>query len=145
MENKIIFQIKKIENLLTRMVIKYAGVPKNIPTSTQMQIMAYILHNSNKNIYQKDLEKVLNLRRATVSGVLQTMENNNLITRVTSEEDLRIKRIVLNESTKKSFLSHEEKMKQIEKLMTKDISKEELKVFMDVLKKIENNIMNNIN
>ena len=37
-------------------------------------IIEYILDTDNKEVNQNELENVLKLRRATVSGVLQTME-----------------------------------------------------------------------
>ena len=40
-----------------------------------MRIIAYIF-NKNGSIYQRDLERDLNLRRATLSGILNTMEKN---------------------------------------------------------------------
>ena len=43
-----------------------------------VKIIAYIF-NKEGAIYQRDLEKDLNLRRATLSGILNTMEKNNLL------------------------------------------------------------------
>ncbi|MFQ8643189.1 MAG: hypothetical protein ACLR92_02740 [Bacilli bacterium] len=34
------------------------------PTPTQMQIMQYLLDHINENVYQRDLEDVLDLKRA---------------------------------------------------------------------------------
>ena len=75
---KVLYQIKSLEKAIMRFFIRDLDVKKldnccSIPP-TQMQIIGYILENKDKNIYQKDLEKVLNLTRATVSGVLATME-----------------------------------------------------------------------
>ena len=67
-----------------------------LPTPTQMQIIEYILNHTSEDIYQRDLEDILNLRRATVSGVLHTMEKNNLIRRVTDNEDTRSKKILVS-------------------------------------------------
>ena len=46
-----------------------------MPSPTQMRIIDYIIQNEDKPIYQKDLESIFNLRRATISEVLITMEN----------------------------------------------------------------------
>ena len=54
------------------------------PSIAQMQIIKYILKHDGKTIYQRDLEEVFNLRRATISGILKTMEKNNVIIRVWS-------------------------------------------------------------
>lgn len=72
-------------------------------TPTQMQIIEYILEHDGSCVYQKDLENVLKLRRATVSGVLQTMEKNDFIERVIDKNDTRVKKIILNKKTSKIF------------------------------------------
>ena len=90
--------------MIARYFLKQIEIEKlSKPTPTQMQIMDYFLDNNKKEIFQKDLEDILHLRRATVSGVLQTMEKNKLIQRVTDEEDTRIKKIILNKKAKKIF------------------------------------------
>ena len=107
-----------------------------------MQIIKYILENNDKEVYQRDLEKVLNLRRATVSGVLQTMEKNNLIKRVTDTNDTRTKRIILNEKTKNIFFTYRKKVSELELKITSGISKDELKIFSSVIDKMKENVKN---
>ena len=96
-EERMLYQIKSLEKLIFRALIKEKDdIEELSPTPTQMQILEYILEHKNGEIFQKDLEDILNLRRATVSGVLQTMERNNLIKRVSYLNDARIKKIILN-------------------------------------------------
>ena len=80
-----------------------------------MQILEYMFKHQDQEIYQKDLEKVLNLRRATVSGVLKTMEKNNLIERIIDSNDTRTKKIVLSNNAQKVFESSKEKIESLEK------------------------------
>lgn len=105
-----------------------------------MQIINYILEHMEENIYQRDLENILNLRRATVSGVLQTMEKNKLIKRVTDDNDTRAKKIILCESAKEIFLKSEKKFVELEEAIVEEISNEELEVFLDVIKKMKENM-----
>ena len=94
-KDKILYKIKSLEKLIVRYSFnEHFNMNISCPTPTQMQIMEYVLNNQDTNIYQKDLENVLGLRRATVSGVLQTMEKNGLIARVITEEDARVKKII---------------------------------------------------
>lgn len=111
-----------------------------MPTPTQCQIIEYILNNKNKDIYQKDLEKVLNLRRATVSGVLHTMEKNGLIKRVTDESDTRTKKIILNEKIPERFNEYSKKIKKIENNIIKDISDKDLEIFLKVISQMKESI-----
>lgn len=142
-ENSILSQIKSLEKLIVRNITGI-GIQniEAIPTPTQMQIIKYILENNDKEVYQRDLEKVLNLRRATVSGVLQTMEKNNLIKRVTDTNDTRTKRIILNEKTKNIFFTYRKKVSELELKITSGISKDELKIFSSVIDKMKENVKN---
>ncbi len=111
-----------------------------IPTPTQMQIIGYILENKNKQVYQKELEEKLNLRRATISDLLQRMEKNGLIKRDISQNDIRTKTVELTERAKKFFELGNEQMKKLEEKAIKNIGSEELQVFSDVVNKMIKNI-----
>ena len=99
-----------------------------------------MIEHQNEDVYQKDLENVLNLRRATVSGVLQTMEKNNLIKREIYENDVRVKKIILNEKTKSIFLKNKQKIDEIEKNIIKNISKKDLDKFTQIIDKLITNL-----
>ena len=138
---KLLYQIKTLGALIGRLFVCSEN-NRNIilPTPTQMQIIEYILENPNENVYQKDLEDILDLRRATVSGVLQTMERNHLIERIIDTNDSRVKKVILNENAKKIFESHEKKLEEIESRIVHDITEEELIQFLKVIKKMQNNL-----
>ncbi len=135
----VFFQIKSLDILIHRHIMKDYD-KKNFKMPTQIQIMGYIIEHENEEIYQKDLERVLGLRRATVSGVLQTMEKYNLIERITDSQDTRTKKIILKKEAKMKFLQHKNELDNIEKIALKDISEDEIKVFCEIIKKMKNNI-----
>ena len=137
-EHKILYQIRYLEKLILREIFD----DNQLPHPTQMQIIGYIINNKGET-YQKDLEQVLNLRRATVSGVLKTMEKNNLIKRVSDSNDGRIKKIVLNNETNNIFIQNKKRMEKLEKVITKDIEKKDLETFSKVLNKMRENVKGN--
>ncbi|MDD6942140.1 MAG: MarR family transcriptional regulator [Bacilli bacterium] len=142
-DNKVLYEIKSLEKMLVRELINNSDIKDKenlLPTPTQCQIIEYILNNKNKDIYQKDLEKVLNLRRATVSGVLHTMEKNGLIKRVTDESDTRTKKIILNKKIPKRFNEYSKKIKKIENNIIKDISDKDLEIFLKVISQMKESI-----
>ena len=140
-EYKLLYQIKTLEKLIGRKFVCCDNFEKMVPpTPTQMQILEYILEHPKENIYQKDLENILNLRRATVSGVLQTMEKNNLIERIIDTDDSRVKRIILNPEAKRIFKAHEKILREIEESIIKGIPEEELLLFLQVIHKMQNNL-----
>jgi len=145
MEKDIYCQIKELEILICRLI--HSKNPNIIkpPTITQARIMKYIFENNSKDIYQKDLEKALNLRRATVSEVLATMERKGLIIRSENPNDARSKKIELAQLDNNKKRQMKEQMQQLEQALTQDISKEELLTFSLVLRKMQNNIKKQYN
>lgn len=139
-EEKLLFEIKTLEKLIVRKLIKNKEERPKKLSPTQLQILEYIHKHENEDIYQKDLEAILNLRRATVSGVLQTMEKNNIISRVVNEKDYRTKKIILNEETKQNFEHHKKRLQSLEKKITENIDSHELKICIDVIKQMKENI-----
>lgn len=143
-KDRLLFKVKTLEKMIFRTFIHDHDCELeekgNILTPTQMQIMEYILFKSKGDVYQRDLENVLNLRRATVSGVLQTMEKNGLVERIAVNSDARIKKIILNPKAQRLFQERKKKMERIENIIIQGIPKEELEVFSNVLDKMKNNI-----
>ena len=143
MEDKNIFNsIKELEKGIVRKIMSETSHDEMFskPSIAQMQIIKYILKHDGKTIYQRDLEEVFNLRRATISGILKTMEKNNVIIRVCDPNDARGKIVILSDDAKKFFKEKETLFKKIETVLKKDISKEELEIFYKVIFKMRDNI-----
>lgn len=143
MEDKNIFNsIKELEKGIVRKIMSETSHDEmySKPSIAQMQIIKYILKHDGKTIYQRDLEEVFNLRRATISGILKTMEKNNVIIRVCDPNDARGKIVILSDDAKKFFKEKETLFKKLETDLKKDISKEELEIFYKVILKMRDNI-----
>lgn len=143
MEDKNIFNsIKELEKGIVRKIMSETSHNEmySKPSIAQMQIIKYILKHDGKTIYQRDLEEVFNLRRATISGILKTMEKNNVIIRVCDPNDARGKIVILSDDAKKFFKEKETLFKKIETVLKKDITKEELEIFYKVILKMRDNI-----
>lgn len=93
-KNRTAYEIITLDHNIRRFLInegKYSPI-KNMPSQVQMRIVHYLIQNKDTDIYQRDLEKVLNLRRSTISGILKTMEKHNIIIRTDSKIDARSKK-----------------------------------------------------
>lgn len=136
----ILYEIKDLDVKILRLIISSddRGVICAISPS-QMRIIAYIF-DKDIDVYQKDLERDLNIRRATLSGILNTMEKNKLLSRVPSDTDARSKKIILNKQTKEIFSKKKEKLLDVENILIKDIDENELKSFLEVINKMKDNI-----
>lgn len=141
-EFELLYKIKDLERDIVMFITRDSFECNNFPlsTPTQIRIVNYILKHGKNNIYQKDIEKNLNLTRATLSGVLKTMEKNGIIKREINENDGRSKKIILSREIEKKFIKNQNKLIKTEKILTKDINKQELLVFTNVLNKMKENI-----
>ncbi len=136
---KILFKLKDLDKMIVRSLLDQEKL-ELLPSPTQMQIIEYII-NSDEEVLQCDLEKAIKLRRATISGVLKTMEKKNLITRVISSKDARVKKIILSDKTKKMYLESKSKLEALEELITSNISDNEINIFLEVMNKMQENLM----
>ena len=139
----ILFKIKSLHQGVMQGILKDESENEPIPRPTQMKILDYIIEHRDENIYQRDIEEMLKVSRATVSDVLQTMEKNGLIERVTSPNDSRVKQIILQDKAKSIFKRNYEKILKVNETIIKDISDEELQAFSKTLEKMVKNINEN--
>ena len=107
---------------------------------TQLKIMNYILMHENENVCQKDLELETNLKKASITGCLDSLAERDLIKRVQAADDKRKNYIVLTDKAtayKNEFYQREV---DLNNWITENISKEELETFFEVIRKIKENI-----
>lgn len=134
--DKILYELKDLDYEVINRINK---TNKSISIGiTQVKIIEYLM--KNPVTYQKDLEKNLNLSRATISCVLKTMEKNKLIDRVSNTLDARSKEVVLNQNLKSNLEQNISEIKKIDKLITKDIDPNDLEIFLKVMKKMKENL-----
>ena len=134
--DKILYELKDLDyEVINRINKTNESIPIGI---TQVKIIEYLI--KSPVTYQKDLEKNLNLSRATISCVLKTMEKNKLIDRVSNTLDARSKEVVLNQNLKSNLEQNISEIKKIDKLITKDIDPNDLEIFLKVMKKMKENL-----
>ncbi len=140
---KIGFEIKILSNLIKRSINDHmikTGVEGL--TGLQAMIIRYIFkHSQTGNVYQRDLENEFNIRRSSVTGVLQLMERNGLITREHVEHDARLKKLVLTPKAIKIHNTIKQAIIEVEKKLRKGLSDEELNSFLATLDKIKKNVV----
>lgn len=107
---------------------------------TQLKIINYILAHENENVCQKDLELETNLKKASITGCLDSLAERDLIKRVHAADDKRKNYIVLTDKAiayKNEFYQREV---DLNNRIVENISKEELETFFDVIRKIKENV-----
>ncbi|MCM1543775.1 MAG: MarR family transcriptional regulator [Ruminococcus sp.] len=113
--------------------------PINMPTAAHGRIIGFIA-NENRDVFQRDIEKELNIRRSTATNILKLMEKNGLLTRESVSSDARLKKLVLTEKAQELHEAVLENFKTLEEKLRRGISQQELDIFFNVLDKLNQNL-----
>lgn len=108
-------------------------------TGVQGRILCYV-SNSEKDLFQKDIEACLFYRRSTVTGILNTMEENGLIKRVSVDYDARLKKIVITDKGKCIESKIAKDIKNMEETLKQGLTEEELNIFFNIADKMMNSL-----
>ena len=111
-------------------------------TDTQGRVLQYIWEESEKReVFQKDIEDEFDIRRSSVTQIIQLLERDGLIVRESVQRDARLKKLVLTEKAIEIQKLMNGKVRELEAEMQKDISPEEKELFLKILCKIRKNVM----
>lgn len=107
----------------------------------QARILGFVEHNDNlgKDVYQKDIEAEFKIRRSSVSSVLDTMEKNGYICRVSVLSDARLKKLVLTDKAKEVGLTHRNKIMEFEAGLEEGLTEDEIQTLKAILEKVVDN------
>ena len=112
---------------------------------TRMQVftLRFLHRNSDRDIYQKDLEAAFSISRATASNMLAVMERKGLIKREPVAHDARLKKVV---PTEKACMLHTQVKHDImltEEMLTKGLDVDDIKRLHQYLDLMLQNIVVN--
>lgn len=108
-------------------------------TEKNSWIIGFIASNSDRDVFQRDIEEKFSVRRSTVSSMLKLMEKKGLVVRESVGYDARLKKLTL---TPKALEMYKEMMANIERderNLREGLSEEELEEFFRILEKIRKN------
>ena len=100
----------------------------------------YLMMHQNEDVYQKDIERHFGISGATATNILKGLEKNELIIRVPSEKDGRLKKIVATEKAYKRQVHIDDSINMLEESLIKGFSAEELDNLFRMVDKIIQNI-----
>lgn len=139
---KLGLDISKINHIISRKMDAsvISAIDDNL-TVSQAYVIDFISNEGkDKEIFQKDLEREFDLKRSSISLMLNNMEKSDLIERVPVTEDARLKKIILTQKSIKIYEKISTAIDLIENKLSENITPEEIKVFQSVLDKIRNNL-----
>lgn len=132
------FLIKQINNVYEKdfnKMLKSIGI-----TSSQCEVLDYLFHTSKEAVTQRDIERHLNLRNPTVTGLLKRLDEKGFILSVQSNMDRRCKNIFLTEKAYDIQRKMEASRKKSDRQLTMGMSKKEVQTLKKALEKVLYNI-----
>ncbi len=111
-------------------------------TGAHGYIIGYIFRKSQKGIpvFQKDIERDFSIRRSSVTGILNTMEQNGLIVRESVANDKRLKRLVLTDKAIESHKVVASRLDALDEYLESLLTEQESAVMRTVLQKLKDNL-----
>ena len=112
-------------------------------TGIQTRVIHYILEkHAHGPVYQRDVEGAFGVSRSTVTGMLQQMEKDGLIQRVSVASDARLKSLVPTEKAIHLDAQVEERLRRAEQCLTQGLSEEQLSAFKEAAAQMSANLDN---
>ena len=130
-EKRIGIEIRILANLICRCLNELGfNEEHNGLTGPQGLVLGYLYDHQDKD----------NIRRSTATGLLQCLEGNGFVKRVSVDYDARLKKIVLTTKAhefKELLESHIQKMEEI---LVKDLEPQEVDDLIRIIGKIKKNL-----
>lgn len=123
------FYIKKLDNYIQKLHYALYDRKEYQDCSIMNLWVVDFLANQEDDVFQKDIENEFFINRATASKMLKLMEKKELVKRVSSKDDARLKKVIL---TKKGINLQKiavDIRKEVEIKLTENLTAEEIKMF----------------
>lgn len=131
-----------VSNMMHRVMLqKFAGEPYGTSEAACISyICGRLSHNPKDSVFQRDIEKEFNLRSPTASETIKNLEQKGLIVRESVKGDGRKKKLIPTEAGLEYSARIRSKLHEVEQLLIKDISEEDLQTYRAVSQKIIDNL-----
>lgn len=107
-------------------------------TSTQFRTLTYLSHQPPLTVRQCDLEVFFSKSNPAVTGILNNMEQKDLIRRVCNPADGRSKVLEITEKGLALLPQLDDYRGWMDKLLTENMTEEEIAILIVLLKKMRN-------
>lgn len=126
--------------MITRRIEKSeSGNIKERISGPNVFILKFLKANETKDIFQRDIEKVLETTKSTCSKVLSTMEGKGLIKRV-PVNDARFNKICLTPLGEEILNDADSRMEIFEENLKRNLTEEQISTFFYCIDEMKKNI-----
>jgi len=109
-------------------------------TASQCAVLDYLFNSSIEEVTQKDIEKALNLKNPTVTGLLKRLDENGFVLIVPSNKDKRCKNVYLTEKAYDIQRKMDMERKKLDKMLTIGMTKKEITALEKMLSRVLYNV-----
>ncbi|EPR09240.1 MarR family winged helix-turn-helix transcriptional regulator [Ruminiclostridium papyrosolvens] len=110
-------------------------------TSIQSRILGFVYNESAiRDIFQKDIEEEFDIRRSSVTSVLQLMEKKGYIKRISVSEDARLKKIILTQNGIEIQSKIYDSILKFEKSLEVELNSEEKEILVSLINRLSDKI-----
>lgn len=140
-EKRIGRELRCLSNLIMR-DIDNSSIKKSLDkiTGTNGWIIGYIAENSDRDVFQKDLEKEFGITRSTASRVVELMVHKGLIERQKVDYDARLKKLTLTPKAAQVFQMMDKDNRRMEQKLMRGFSDYETELLMSYLLRMQENM-----
>ncbi len=132
------FLFKQINNVYEKEFnrrLKSLGI-----TSSQCEVLDFLLQSGQEEVTQRDIERALNLKNPTVTGLLKRLDEKGFILAVPSGREKRFKNIYLTEKAYDIQKRMEKDRKKLDQMLTLGMTKKETESLHKMLNRVLYNI-----
>ncbi len=137
---RLIGELKRINNGIKRKIDSDpVFIEQNETTGSRGYIIGFINRKTalGETVYERDIEKEFGIRRSTVTQMLNSMEKNGLIERISESSDKRLKRIILTEKAKKCHKTVCSELDKIDQELINYLTADEVEQLKNILEKLK--------
>ncbi len=137
-------RIKILDQLMKETMDKLMDQTPNKTTLMHSLVIGYLQDREDEHLdtFQKDIEKEFSINRSTTSEMLTLMSQKGMIKRLPVNYDARLKKIVLTDKSREYNLRLSICMERMFKILTNDLTDEEIETFIIFCDKITDNLNN---
>ncbi|MBM6854182.1 MarR family transcriptional regulator [Mediterraneibacter glycyrrhizinilyticus] len=132
------FMIKQVNNVYEKDLnerLRMIGI-----TASQCAVLDFLFHTSKEEVSQRDVERALNLKNPTVTGLLKRLDEKGYILCVPNANDKRKKKIYLTEKAYDIQRRMENDRRKLDRELTRGMTKREVAALRKNLEKLLYNI-----
>ena len=135
------YAVKLLNRRLDQVLSNIPAIRENNSlTGIQTWALNYLIRNDTRDVFQKDVEAELKIRRSTATELLKAMERGGLSRRIPVDYDARLKKIVLTDYAMEIRKQLGAQIELTEEKMTEGFTQEEVEQFFSYVDRLSANL-----